>query len=499
MATNRPTTHTPANVIARGRMPSGVRVFCDNVNCGMAQAGKSFIHITPQTQSPPQCRCCGQSFPHPDFRLYERKSEGPWPLKATSSKAVGKGSGGKGSYSPPPLIRPAVNTAWADMQSSRGASRASTPSRRQVDTSNGPARQQKRTQASYADTTPSQEAADSSLGAVTALLKQCADLLAKTQSAQSSPTQGIHTATSPEFASLDQTINKLSKQHQSAVSRAKHFQTVFRTQVQAATETYKTWQQAEQDANELALKKQEALAEQTKLADQSKRESASAAQTQPQATGVQRLGAALDNLPPTSKAKFEGQFQRILADFELQVQEESRGVDQLLREGTDNHADDSADMEVDRSAQNKRQRSTTRSPRSESPHRSRSAASSAGRATRRKSRSRSPRDGLDDDPAVLLAKLQSLAEPTGDEGLAKQAASKASGSTDPQPGKEARATAPASSPNLPAATPETTSPPQPRKDQQSGYHQIPPSPSHGFNSTASGARASEAALQAQGL
>ncbi len=104
----------------------------------MAQALKSFIHVTPNTASPPPCRCCGKAFPTPDFRLYERRSEGPWPLKASNSKTLGKGSGGKGSQGLPiirPIQRPdpapgAGRKSWADMASShattpQGPSRAS--------------------------------------------------------------------------------------------------------------------------------------------------------------------------------------------------------------------------------------------------------------------------------------------------------------------------------------------------------------------------------------
>ena len=147
MAPQDPAHHTAANVIAGKRMPSGVRVFCDNVNCGMAAARKAYIHVTPSTHTPPPCRNCGEAFPIPDFSKYERRTEGPWPLK--NNKAMGPQSGG-GRASP--LIKPIPKT-WADVAASRGASRASTPARSQVETSYGQDRQASRRQGSTATET----------------------------------------------------------------------------------------------------------------------------------------------------------------------------------------------------------------------------------------------------------------------------------------------------------------------------------------------------------
>ena len=54
----------------------------------------SMPHRTPNTPPMPLLR---RDLPNPDLRLYERKSQGPWPLQSTHNKAVGQGK------CPPPL------------------------------------------------------------------------------------------------------------------------------------------------------------------------------------------------------------------------------------------------------------------------------------------------------------------------------------------------------------------------------------------------------------
>ena len=92
-------------VLPRRRMPSGVRVHCDNPLCPIP-ALRAYIHVTPNTSNAPRCKGCGHSFPHPNFALYEPVPEGAWPLRSSdnrsrqsTSKSMGKGTG-------QPLIRP---------------------------------------------------------------------------------------------------------------------------------------------------------------------------------------------------------------------------------------------------------------------------------------------------------------------------------------------------------------------------------------------------------
>ena len=337
MAPQGPVHYTAANVIPGKRMPSGVRVYCDNVNCGMAAARKAFIHISPTTHTPPPCRNCGEAFPIPDFSKYERRTEGPWPLK--NNKAMGPQGGGGRASTP---IRPIPKT-WADVAASRGASRASTPARSQVEAGYGQDRQAPRRQGNTATETSLLEsvavllrnAESSSNPASAELLRDAATTLLQSNAKQQvNPSSSSQPEPDPLTAAR-QRVATLSAKVKACVNRSTKLREQAERQFAEAQASYTAYEDNEKLVNQSREELEQAKTEHERMRSCSA--AATPTPTPPPPSLSSAFGINLDPLCASARKEVEQQMATMVATIQNAVRSalEQQAQDTALHEGAD--------------------------------------------------------------------------------------------------------------------------------------------------------------------
>ena len=222
------------------------------------------------------------NLPNPQLQSIPTRPRGA--MAAQVPVTARKSNGGKPEH--PAIIRPSrpAGTAWVDMQSSRGSSRAATPTRVQVDPGNAAGRPRWNRQGST-DATPKPESADESLGVATILLKHAeaaseadatvfrataARLLAN-QPVQSKPSSSSPKPMASSNGGKEVHIAKvqaITNQLQALSARAERLRASYQNQAKTALSTHEAWTKTCEEITQLEAAKSKAIAEKQQAEDQ---------------------------------------------------------------------------------------------------------------------------------------------------------------------------------------------------------------------------------------